>query len=222
LIVNNAECFNKRVDSDAAFKWFLRELNVSLRLFKFKRKGQSFAREFSDSWQVINVQLSAFSQSGEKSLTLNFAVCSKANLRFQDKETSKPPLHYTCPMRFRIGWLIEGKDVWWPIRDESSAQVALSETLAAINAKGIPFLDAVTSGNQILHLYHTGKVLGFEIDRDEERLILLAETGAGQQTQERLREYEARWPATGAAERSSRFLSHFKETYRTAIVCADW
>jgi hypothetical protein len=201
------------MDSDAAFKWFLRELNASLRPFKFKRKGQSFAREFSDSWQVINVQLSAFSQRGEKSLTLNFGVCSRASLRFRDKNTSKGPLHYTCPMRFRIGWLMEGKDIWWAIRDESSAEVALNETLAVVRTKGIPFLDALTSGKEILHLYDTGEVLGFEIDRDEDRLILLAETGDGQQTQERLREYEARWPATPAGDRASRFLSRFKETY---------
>jgi hypothetical protein len=209
------------MDSASAFKWFMRELNWSLRPFKFKRKGQSFARQFSDSWQVINVQLSAFSQRGEKSLTLNFGVCSKANLRFGDKDTSKPPLHYTCPVRFRVGWLMEGKDVWWAIRDESSAQVALNEALGVTRARGIPFLDALTSGNEILHLYDTGQVLGFEIDRDEDRLILLAETGDGHQIQQRLRAYEARWPATPATERASRFLNRFKEIYHTENVDAD-
>jgi len=37
-----------------------REMNASLRPFVFKKNGQ-FAREFTESWQVINVQLGAFS-----------------------------------------------------------------------------------------------------------------------------------------------------------------
>jgi Domain of unknown function (DUF4304) len=125
-----------------------------------RRKGQSFGREFSESWQVINVQLSAFSQRGEKSLTLNFGVCSRANLRFRDKETSKAPLHYTCPLRFRIGWLMEGKDVWWTIRDELSAQVALDETLAVVGAKGIPFLDARLQETKSFTYTRRGKFWG--------------------------------------------------------------
>ena len=209
------------MDSDAAFKWILRELNASLRPFNFKRNGQTFSREFSQCWQVVNVQLSSFSAPGEKTLTVNFGVCSKSTLRFRDKDSSKPPLHYACPIRFRIGWLKEGKDVWWAIRDESSARVARNEVLAVVQGKGVPFLDTLASVNEILNLYDTGLVLGFEIDRDEDRLLLLAETGAAERARTRLDEYASRWPLTPAAERAAKFLGRFKETYFSAICTTD-
>jgi len=71
-------------DVDAAFKLFLRELNTWLRPFGFKRRGQTFARESDDCWQVVNVQLSAFSPRGEKSLTVNLGVQPKSVQRFRD------------------------------------------------------------------------------------------------------------------------------------------
>jgi hypothetical protein len=181
------------MDSATAFKWFLREMNAALRSFGFKRNSQTFAREFAECWQVINVQLSAFSPNGEKTLTVNFGVCSKATLRFRDKGLGKPPLHYACPIRFRVGWLMDERDKWWTIRTQTSAQTALEEVLTVISSKGISFLDTLTSAKDILTLYGAGQVLGFEIDRDEERLVLLAEVGATEECRERLNEYQARW-----------------------------
>jgi len=87
-----------------------------------------------------------------------------------------------------------GKDVWWKIRDESSARAALDDILTVAQLKGIPFLDILTSAKEILALYAGGQVLGFEIDRDEDRLILLAETGAVGELMQRLSEYEGHWP----------------------------
>lgn len=113
--------------------------------------------------QVVNVQLSAFAPRGEKSLTVNFGICFKPTLRLRDGDESRAPRHYACPIRFRVGWLMEGKDVWWKIRDESSSRAALDDILTVAQLKA---------------LYAGGQVLGFEIDRDEDRLILLAETGA--------------------------------------------
>lgn len=113
--------------------------------------------------QVVNVQLSAFAPRGEKSLTVNFGICFKPTLRLRDADESRAPRHYACPIRFRVGWLMEGKDVWWKIRDESSSRAALDDILTVAQLKA---------------LYAGGQVLGFEIDRDEDGLILLAETGA--------------------------------------------
>lgn len=48
--------------------------------------------------------------------------------------------------------------------------------------------------------------MGFEIDRDEDRLILLAETGAVGELMRRLSEYEGRWPLSPANEHAAKFL----------------
>jgi hypothetical protein len=156
--------------------------------------------------QVVNVQLSAFAPRGEKSLTVNFGICFKPTLRLRDGDESRAPRHYACPIRFRVGWLMEGKDVWWKIRDESSSRAALDDILTVAQLKA---------------LYAGGQVLGFEIDRDEDRLILLAETGAVGELMQRLSEYEGRWPLSPANQRASKFLQRFKVAYRAATEVAD-
>lgn len=156
--------------------------------------------------QVVNVQLSAFAPRGEKSLTVNFGICFKPTLRLRDGDESRAPRHYACPIRFRVGWLMEGKDVWWKIRDESSSRAALDDILTVAQLKA---------------LYAGGQVLGFEIDRDEDRLILLAETGAVGELMQRLSEYEGRWPLSPANERASKFLQRFKVAYRAATEVAN-
>lgn len=156
--------------------------------------------------QVVNVQLSAFAPRGEKSLTVNFGICFKPTLRLRDGDESRAPRHYACPIRFRVGWLMEGKDVWWKIRDESSSRAALDDILTVAQLKA---------------LYAGGQVLGFEIDRDEDGLILLAETGAVGELMQRLSEYEGRWPLSPANERASKFLQRFKVAYRAATEVAN-
>ena len=59
----------------------------------------------------------------------------------------------------------------------------------------------------------SGQVLGWEISRDETRLLLLAEAGVSGEVDERLREYEIRWLPTSAAGRASVFLGKFKSRF---------
>src|SRR5215475_2846708 len=98
------------VDPSRAVKWFLRELNSYLRPFGFHRRGQTFGRVYGTCWQVMNVQLSRFSASDEKSLTINFGVHTKTMMSFRTEDLSKLPHHYDCPIRFRIGWLMDSRD----------------------------------------------------------------------------------------------------------------
>jgi hypothetical protein len=97
----------EREGADSAVKQLLVELNKGLRPFGFRRRGQTFARQSSECWQVVNVQLSRFSPQNEKSLTVNISVQSKTVLHFRGEDSSKPPLYYACPITFRIGWLMQ-------------------------------------------------------------------------------------------------------------------
>jgi hypothetical protein len=201
------------VDASEWVKWLLKELNVWLRPFGFKRRGQTFAREFDTSWQIINVQLSRFSPSGEKSLTINFGVQSKLLMRFRKEDVSKAPLEYRCPIRFRIGFMRDKRDVWWKVHDAPSAQTARREITEVFHTNAISFLDEIKTNDDMIRLFESGQVLGFEIDRDETWLVLLAELGDSAELRERLDDYERRWPLSPAAERASKFLTDLKSTY---------
>jgi hypothetical protein len=104
---------------------------------------------------------------------------------------------------------MQGSDKWWTVLDEASAQIALTEIGEALLNKGIPFLEVLQSDQNILGLYDAGEVLGFEIDRDETRLLLLANIGANDEARKCLEQYRNRWPKTGATDRASKFLKAF-------------
>jgi hypothetical protein len=108
---------------------------------------------------------------------------------------------------------MHSSDVWWAVRDEASARIAYDEVTVVLGAKGLPFFDSLTTNKEILKLFDAGQVLGFEIDRDEVRLLLLAEEGIKAELRHRLCEYEARWPLSPATERASRFLREFRGAY---------
>lgn len=88
----------------------------------------------------INVQLSRFSPSDEKSLAINFGVQSKLVMRFRKEDESKAPLEYRCPIRFRIGFMHDKRDIWWKVHDAPSAQTAVSDITAILRMKAIAFL----------------------------------------------------------------------------------
>jgi hypothetical protein len=163
---------------DVAFNSVLKAMNGIFRSHGFKRTGQSFWRQSADCWQVINAQKSVYSTAEQKDFTINFGICPKAVLEFSGRELEKPPLYYTCPIRFRINRFIEGsKDKWWPVRDAASADSAIADIASLLNSKAMPFLDSLRTNDEILTLYSSGLVLGFEIDRDEARLVLAAQSG---------------------------------------------
>lgn len=192
-----------------AVRSLLVKLNKQLRPFGFRRRGQSFTRRSRECWQVINVQLSRFAAQDEKSLTVNFGVHSTSVLQFRGRDSSAPPPYYACPINFRIGWLTEGDDVWWTVRDERSADAAFAEIYEILQNKALPFLDVLQTGKSILELYETGQFLGVEIERDETRLLLLAKIDAHDEVQKRLEEYRAHWSTTSATGRASKFLKDF-------------
>jgi hypothetical protein len=200
------------MDSAAAlgFKLFLRELNRSLRSFGFKRTGQSFARQFPEIWQVINVQVSVSSTSQEKVFTVNFGIDSKIAMQFRGANVEKAPLHYACPISFRIGWFADENDLWWRLKDDASARQALDEILQMLISKGIPFLNTLQADSALLEFYGTGLALGFEINRDETRLLLLAGAGVQDMVQQRLGDYQVSWISSAAKARASAFLAKFK------------
>lgn len=206
---------------DVAFNSVLKAINASLRAHDFKRIGQSFSRQSVDCWQVISVQKSVYSSAEEKSFTINFGICPKAILEFSRRDTQKAPIYYTCPMRFRINRFIEGcNDKWWLVSDAASADAAIADVTSILKMKAIPFLDGLLSSDQILELYSSGSVLGFEIDRDEAQLVLAAQSGQLGEVGKLLQHYEQRWFTSGAHERASRFCNRFRDIYGQRRECS--
>jgi hypothetical protein len=195
------------------FAWLLRDLSVFLKPYGFRRSGQRFSRQNAECWQVIAVQKSRYSGSGEKNLTVNFGVTSKRALTFHGLDASRVPLDWTCPIRCRISHFMEKSDIWWTLKDEEDGEKARAAITDSLGSAGIPFLDSLNSDEEILAFYTSGGTMGFEIDRDELRLVLLASLAKRDEAQQRLTEYESRWLASGAATRASAFVQKYRQQF---------
>lgn len=145
--------------------------------------------------------------------TVNFGITSKTLMAFRAEDASRMPLDWRCPIRFRIGKLIAPNDVWWTSKDDHDFERAKAEIASCLSEKGIPLLDGLRSDDGILALYDTGMVMGFEIDRDESRAVLLASMGFRDRACELLKQYEAKWPLTAASKRAKNFVAEFRARF---------
>lgn len=206
------------MDAGLAVKWLIKELNAALRPKGFKRKGQNFTRESAEVWQVINVQVSRFSSSGEKRLTINFGIQPKGLMRLRQQDVSRAPLEYRCATRMRIGEFTETrKDRWWDVSDDRSAELALGLILGLLESEGIPLLDRLFTREGLIGFFESGKVCGFEIERDEAWMVLLAESGNHSELEHRLNDYVKRWPPSPADDRALIFLRQLQNCYGISV-----
>lgn len=134
-------------------------------------------------------------------------------MAFRGDDGSKMPLDWRCPIRFRIGELIGPSDIWWSSKDGDGFRSAMAAIASCMSKQAMPLLDRLRSDNGILAFYDTGVVMGFEIDRDETRAVLLAAMGLIDEACERLKQYEAKWPLTAASERAQNFVAEFRTRF---------
>jgi hypothetical protein len=202
-----------RLDAGGSLNFLLKELNRYLRPLGFKRSGQRFGRQSSEVWQVISVQISRWSSGPEKRLTINFGITPNCLIEFHDGNLRRIPLDYTCPINFRIGELVGAHDLWWDISDEGTAIAAFTAISAVLDAKANLLLNQLCTNQGILNYYASGKVMGFEINRDEARLILLSVTGRYSEARTRRNEYESKWVPAATSERANAFLQRLKSKF---------
>ena len=144
--------------ADLAFRRLLSDLNSLLRPHRFQRAGQRYGRDTKQCWQIIGLQKSRFSDSGEVRFTVNFGITSKTLMAFRGEDVCKMPLDWRCPVRFRIGELIGPNDIWWTSKDGDDFGSAMAAITSCLSEKAIPLLDGLKSDNGILALYDTGTI----------------------------------------------------------------
>jgi hypothetical protein len=202
--------------AESAFNKLLSDLNGLLRPQGFRRSGQRYGRETAQCWQIIGLQKSRYSETGEVRFTINFGVTSKALMRFKGEYFSKMPLDWTCPVRCRIGELLGSGDLWWSSNEADDFQSALRAITTGLAEKALPFMSGLDTDAGILTLYGTGLVMGFEIDRDETRAVLTSHLGLTHEASQRIESYEARWASGPTSKRANSFLAAYNAKFTVA------
>lgn len=199
--------------ADSAFNRLLSNLNRFLRPQGFRSSGQRYGRETEQCWQVVGLQKSRWSDTGEVRFTVNFGVTSKALMDFRGQDASKMPLDWVCPIRWRIGELGEKGDLWWSSNEGDDFRGALAAISTHLTETDVPFLTGLNSDREILALYGTGLVMGFEIDRDETKAVLAAHQGLCDETSQLIKNYETRWVPGPTAKRANNFLAAYRTRF---------
>jgi Domain of unknown function (DUF4304) len=141
--------------------------------------------------------------------TVNFGVTPKALMGFRDEDASRMPLDWKCPIRYRIGEFLEVGDRWWSSIEGDDFRAAFIAISTCLSEKALPFLNGLNADRGILALYETGRVDGFEIDRDETRAVLAAHLGLNDEASERIKHYEIRWAPGATSKRAKKFVTTF-------------
>jgi hypothetical protein len=196
--------------AESEFKRVLKDVGSFLRPHRFRRSGQRFGRETEECWNVIGFQKSRYSDSSELRFTVNIGITSKTLMEFRGKDVSKMPVEWECPLRSRIGHLLGQGDLWWSSRDADGLTEATATISVGLSEKVIPFLDHLQTNAGVLALYETGKIMGFEIDRDETRVVLVAHSGLEHEASKLVTSYAERWLPGATSRRATDFLAAYR------------
>lgn len=109
------------------------EIDNLLEKYQFHKIGMVWNRESGDFIDVLDVQVG---KSGEK-FTINVGVAEKSVLgSCWGSDSLRLVEESSCTIRARLGELMCGRDVWWPLTSEDG----VNEVLDAIENTAIPFL----------------------------------------------------------------------------------
>ena len=137
----------------------------------FKKKEMTWNKSVDDFVQVIDFQLSSYSDEKEESFTINVGVlCTEVWKICWQKEPPKFVKEDDCFPRVRIGKLLgnfskESTDHWWASSRSASNGDLGDEISALLEGKCIPFVDGLIFKEKISKLYYHQDVDLLPIDK---------------------------------------------------------
>jgi hypothetical protein len=139
-----------------------------LKSIGFKKKGLQWNRDRGDFVDVLTVQEAKHSTSAKQVFTLNLGVAVKScHEAVWQKLLSSSVSEADCPVRLRLGDLIQGKpfgdanDQWWEVEGGTqSAQLIGEQIVDALKDMGIPFLERFETFGAVAD--HLKKVRGWQ------------------------------------------------------------
>lgn len=135
-----------------------------LKRHDFKKKGMTWNKSVDGFVQVIDFQLSSYSDDQEESFTINLGVLSPEvwSICWQ-KEPPKFVKEDDCFPRVRVGQLLSGfskksRDHWWACSQGVSDGDLSDEVTALLENTCIPFVDGLLSKQKISEFYSSQDV----------------------------------------------------------------
>ena len=137
----------------------------------FKKKDMTWNKSVNGFTQVINFQVSTYSDDQEESFTINLGLFSPEVWKVcWQKEPPKFIKEDDCFPRIRASQLFgklsqESTDHWWRCSQGSNDNDLSNEVIALLEGKCIPFVDGLLTMQNISELYSSKDVKLLPIDK---------------------------------------------------------
>jgi len=141
-------------------------------------RGGLFSRSSAEMVHLIEFQRSSKSTAAQVIFTINLAAASRVLWRHAGIDARTPSLD-SGHWKQRIGLLMKDpSDCWWTASDQESLKRAGADALVALEAFGLPALDAFSSNAALRDLWLAGRSPGLTMAQRIVNLsVLLEEIG---------------------------------------------
>jgi len=128
-----------------------------LSAYDFRKSKLVWNRRRLEIIQVLDIQVSRWSDKEELSFTINLGVLVERVWQILwDKPVPKTVQEADCFPRMRVSYLLEEgplrKDIWWAITQTTDLDALGPELQSVLSEKCIPFLDRLDSVNGVILL----------------------------------------------------------------------
>ena len=108
-----------------------------LKQHAFKKAGKTFFKFSEPHWLIINFQSSMWNFATSGQFTINVA---RHDIRYDPVQTDKPPKFHACKPynAVRVGQLMDGKDKWWTVDEQTDTTVVGQELVQILKEKVLP------------------------------------------------------------------------------------
>ena len=150
--------------SELKFDIIVRDVfHSTLKPLGYKKRGNNFYIETSGIGKIINLQKSTFNSKDHISFTINTGVFSpeywQHYYNFHDKPIPAFPTEPDCILRRRIGRLLNTRDTWYEIKENTDIGEAKSIQDYNLNSVILPYFNSVNSNEDLLREINEGNAL---------------------------------------------------------------
>lgn len=119
----------------------------------FRRSKGTFHHAVGESWEIINLQKSSYSDSDEVHFTANLAVAFKSLTEGGRgwPKGKRPPAH-GCRVQQRLGFVLGEHDTWWSVSAGADTESLGDAVRLALERYALPWLVARSSEEAVFQL----------------------------------------------------------------------
>ncbi|MFT3893680.1 MAG: DUF4304 domain-containing protein [Anaerolineales bacterium] len=161
------------------YKALINNVAAPLKKLEFIKDRYRFYLYQNSNWGVVDFQKSVKSNSDTIVFAVNIGVASGRLLeKFSSIHQGKKPAIWNCHWRIRLGHLVDHKDTWWSIDNETSIDYLSKQISDYILLLGIPEMNKYITDEALRDLWLSGKSPSLtETERLEYLLALVREIG---------------------------------------------